>query len=58
MRDRALSSSAIGSGIAAAEFLSREVAILASRLADLLADAPVSNDATVAAGVELLRATA
>jgi ATPase family protein associated with various cellular activities (AAA)/winged helix domain-containing protein len=42
----------------AGEHLSREIAILADRLARLLADAPVASDTAVAAGIAFLRAVA
>ncbi|MDQ6828755.1 MAG: hypothetical protein M3081_07795, partial [Gemmatimonadota bacterium] len=48
----------LGMGIAAAERLSREVAILAGRLATLLGQTSVAHEDSVAAGVAFLRSVA
>ncbi len=58
MSERATDRAPLGAGIAAAERLAREVAILAGRLAKLLGQTPVANEDPVAAGIAFLRSVA
>lgn len=44
--------------VSAAEFLAREVSLLAGRLAELLSHAPVASDDSVASGIRFLRSAA
>src|SRR5260370_23418782 len=58
MRDRLLASVAPGASLTAGQYVGREVAILAGRLARMLGETPVSTEASVAPGIAFLRVVA